>query len=345
MSGTGTGARAGGGRPTIRDVAAAAGVSKSLVSLVYSSPDSVSDARRERVRAAAEALGFRPNWVARSLAAEDGNFVGIFLADLHNPLVAEVVDAARSELARAGRVALATSAVLPASDGTPQLDTRILAAFGDLRPSSILLVGSVPDMSSLSRASFDAPIVVASAIADELPSAQSVRSDEVLGLALVVDHLVEQGHTRIAHIGGKGGLVATKRAEAYEQAMRTHGLGAEIRIEPADFGEAAGYAAARSLLTGTGERPSAIVALNDLAALGALTAADELGLSVPGDLALTGYDNTFLADIRRISLTSVDPHNAEIGAMAAQMLITPDPVPGVTRLVPPTLIVRASSRS
>lgn len=332
-----------GKRPTIRDVAAAAGVSKSLVSLVYSNPESVSEARRNRVTAAADELGFRPNWVARSLAADDGNFVGILVADLHNPLFAEIVDAARLELARAGRFGLMTSAVLPRAAGEPELDTRILAAFGDLRPSSILVVGSVPDMASLSRLSYDVPIVAASAIPDNLPSAQSVRSNETLGMALVVDHLVERGHTRIAHIGGHGGLVAAKRAEAYELAMTARGLSAYTRVEASDFSERGGYAASTRLLANPRTRPTAITALNDLAALGALSAADDLGLSVPADVALTGYDNTFLSEIRRISLTSVDPNNAEIGALAARMLIAADGMPGGSYLVAPTLVSRQST--
>ncbi|MCC2031544.1 LacI family DNA-binding transcriptional regulator [Microbacterium allomyrinae] len=338
------GANAGPKRPTIRDVAAAAGVSKSLVSLVFSNPDSVSAVRRERVLAAAATLDFRPNWVARSLAADDGNFIGILVADLHNPVLAEVVDAARLELARAGRFSLMTSAVLPSDGGVAQLDTRILAAFGDLRPSSVLLVGSVPEMASLSQLAYQLPIVVASAIAEDLPLARSVRSNEMLGMALVVDHLVEQGHSRIAHIGGLGGPVSTKRAEAYRAAMKAHGLDAEVRVESADFSEASGYTAARNLLTRPGQKPTAITAVNDLAALGALAAADDLRLSVPEDLALTGYDNTFLAAFHRISLTSIDPHNREIGATAVKFLLNADRADEESQLIEPRLVVRRSSR-
>ena len=96
-------------RPTLRDVASAASVSKSLVSLVYANPDAVSDARRERVLAAADELGYRPNLVARSLRSTGGNLVLILVADLHNPLFADIIDAAREELSRAGQVSLLTA--------------------------------------------------------------------------------------------------------------------------------------------------------------------------------------------------------------------------------------------
>ena len=85
-------------RPTIRDVAAEAGVSKSLVSLVYSSPNSVSEKRKEKILEAAEKLGYAPNFLARSLAADSGTFVAILVADLHNPLFAEIADQVRVRL-------------------------------------------------------------------------------------------------------------------------------------------------------------------------------------------------------------------------------------------------------
>ena len=332
-------------RPTIRDVAATAGVSKSLVSLVYSKPASVSEKRRQRVLDAADELGFRPNWVARSLATDNGHFVGILVADLHNPLFAEIVDAARIELARAGQFGFMTSAVLPRSGEEPQLDSRIIAAFSDLRPSGILVVGSVPGMASLSRLSYGVPIVVASAVADDLPSAMTVRVDDELGMRLVIDHLVGAGHRRIAHIGGEGGIVSAQRAQAYRAAMTAHGLKAEIWVHPSDYSEQAGYAATRSLLD-SAARPTAITAVNDLAAIGALSAASDAGLTIPVNLAVTGYDNSFVSAIRGVSLTSVDPGNAEIGTQAAKWLSCPDNEkrsPGEVYLVRPSLVIRDST--
>jgi DNA-binding LacI/PurR family transcriptional regulator len=332
-------------RPTIRDVAAAAGVSKSLVSLVFRDAQGVSPERRRRVLEAAENLDFRLNWIARSLAADDGNFVGILVADLHNPLFAEIVDAARLELARAGQYGLMTSALLPHHDGHPRLDDRILDAFGDLHACGILVVGSVPDMAALSKMSSNVPIVVASAVADNLPSASTVRSDDVVGMQLVIDHLVGRGHRRIAHIGGEGGLVSLERARAYEAAMRAHGLDQHIQIGPSDYTEEAGYRAARAVLSAD-PAPTAITAVNDLAAIGALAAASDSGLAVSGDLAVTGYDNTFLSAIRRISLTSVDPGNAEIGTQAARWLLRhvgERPAGPEEHLVQPSLMVRDSS--
>ncbi|WP_156761715.1 LacI family DNA-binding transcriptional regulator [Microbacterium karelineae] len=325
-------------RATIRDVAAEAGVSKSLVSLVFSG-GRVSDDRRARVLAAAERLGFRPNYAARSLAATDGGFTGILVADLHHPALGEIVDAARVELARSGRSALLTAATMPGDDGSAGLDRRTLHVFGDLRPRSIIVIGSVPDAGAIAESAPGIPIVVASAVADAADPVATVRSDDEAGMRLVVDHLVERGHARIAHVGGRGGIVAERRAAAYAAAMTAHGLGDQVRVADAGFSESAGYAAGRALCA---DPPTAIACVNDAAAVGVLAAADDAGARI----AVAGYDDSPIARLRQVSLTSVDPHAAEIGRAAARRAIDAEegraPIARET-LVEPALVVRAST--
>jgi DNA-binding LacI/PurR family transcriptional regulator len=326
-----------GRRATIRDVARLAGVSKSLVSLVYSSPESVSPERTQRVLSAAAELGYRPNHIARSLNGVRGDVVGILVADPHNPVLDDVVEAARVALERAGRLGLLTSAVLPGT-GPAHLDRDVVSMVADLRPSGLLVVGSVPDMATVVTAVDGARIVIASARAGGARDVASVRGDDDAGMRLVVDHLVGLGHRRIGHIGGEGSPVAVGRVRAFSAAMVEHGLEGDV-IESSDFTERAGYRAALALLD-RDEPPTAITGLNDLAAIGALTAVRERGL---GDrVAVTGYDNTYLAGLGLIGLTSVEPGNAEIGRRAAELLLDPDASP-VEILVAPELMVRASS--
>ncbi|MCI9887405.1 LacI family DNA-binding transcriptional regulator [Micrococcales bacterium 31B] len=345
-------------RPTIRDVAARAGVSKSLVSLHFAG-GGVSPERRERIVAAAAELGFRPNLTARTLSAADGGFTAILTADLANSVFAEIVDAARAELARHGSPALLTSAMLPDASGVPTLDEHALAIFGDLRPRSLLVVGSIPDLAALTRLVPRTPLVVASGIGEQVSVAATVRTDDAAGMRLVVDHLVAQGHRRIAHIGGRGGVVATRRESAYRDAMRAHGLEAEIRVAASDFTELGGYAAARTLLFATGASsgsgaptpgaphpPTAIAAVNDLAALGAQAAWADVGPRDSTPWAVTGYDDSALAKLRQVDLTSVNPFSAEIGREAARCVVAVEagesPSPS-ERLVAPQLVVRGSS--
>ncbi|WP_146080789.1 LacI family DNA-binding transcriptional regulator [Pseudoclavibacter sp. RFBB5] len=332
-------------RPTIRDVAAVAGVSKSLVSLVYSDPEKVSEARKGRVLAAAEELGFRPNLLARSLATNMSDFIGILVADPVNPFFAEIIDAASLEFDRAGRRGLMTTAVLPKSGTVRRLNEGTIATLSDLRPRSVLIAGSLPDVTSLGSLAEDRPVVVASGLAEGLPNAGSVRTDDRKGLALLVEHLTGLGHSDIAHLGGVT-AVGRSRAEAYEEAMTTHGLARHVHVQDSDFTELGGYVAATSLLS-RGTPPTAIIAANDLAALGVQRALDERGLT-PEDVALTGYDNSFLASIAGVSLTSVDPHNGVIGREAARWLIEAeagnDSLPHEL-LIEPRLVVRRSSGS
>jgi LacI family transcriptional regulator len=186
---------------------------------------------------------------------------------------------------------------------------------------------------------------VAGAGGQGLGRADVVRSDDAAGSGLVVDHLVARGHRRIAHLGGVGGEVADERAAGYRAAMARHGLADRRRVEACDFTAEAGHAAALRLLE-DGDRATAITVVNDLAAVGALAGAMEAGVPVPAELAVTGYDDTFLAAIPQVSLTTVNPDNQQIGAAAAERLLRrigrPDAEP-VTELVPPRLVARASS--
>ena len=188
-------------------------------------------------------------------------------------------------------------------------------------------------------------MVLVGARAEGLVRADVVRSDDPAGMELVVDHLVELGHRRIAHLGGAGGAVASERAAGYRTAMTRHGLAGEILVQACDFSEDGGYTAAAALLDG-GRPVTALAAVNDLAAVGALSAAADAGLDLPAGLAVTGYDDTFLAELRQISLTSVNPDSAGMGELAARRLLEriarPDR-PGVEHLVAPRLVIRASS--
>ncbi|NYG98504.1 DNA-binding LacI/PurR family transcriptional regulator [Schumannella luteola] len=333
-------------RPTMRDVAAAAGVSHALVSLVYRTPEKVSEKRRQLVLDAAERLGFRPNWVASSLSglkSYGSSFFGILVANLHNPVFATIVDAARAELGDSGSYGLMSSAVLPGPDGTTVTDERIVHAFEDLNVAGLLVVGVVPDLDVVRRVRPDLRIVVAAASIAELPRATSVRSDNDHGLRLLVEHLVAQGHSRIAHLGGAGGPASVSRAAGYERAMRELGLAEHIHVEPAGFTEESGQDAAARLIA---ERPdiTAYTCVNDLVALGAMSAATAANRSVPGELAIAGYDNTYLAGIDRIDLTSVDTAGEEIGRTAARWLLAdPAPEPGTETLIRPRLVVRGTT--
>lgn len=339
------------GPATIRDVAAEAGVSKSLVSFVYSNPERVSEKSRVQVLRAAKRLGYRPSWAARSLNADHGGFTGILMADLHSPPFAQLVDYARAGLRSVGRTALMTSASSVKDTQSEKdrghhpsigagMDRETLGFFGDLRPRSLIVVGTAPDMSSVKSLITRLPSVLAGGLDTSQPFAATVRTDHRKGMKLLVNHLHERGHVHIAHVGGLGGSIGEARAREYARAMREAGLGAHVRVQKADFSEASGYYAACCLLESENP-PTAITAINDLAAVGVLGA-----LGGGSQIAVAGYGDTSVTDFKLTQLTTVRAHNGEIGRQAVEELLRAEREPEAAPrevLVAPSLIVRRTT--
>ncbi|GAA4101941.1 LacI family DNA-binding transcriptional regulator [Nonomuraea soli] len=323
-------------RPTIRNVAERAGVSKSLVSLVLRGSPHVSEHRRQAVLQAARELGYRPNAVARSLVEGRTHLVGALVADLHNPFYAEFLDGLQESLHGDGLRMLIGN-----SQWDPAFEDEAVEAFLELRVDGLILLGIAPTSETLIEATSYTPTVVVGERDIELAGVDIVVDDDQHGARLAIDHLVELGHKRIAHIEGN----RASRCEGYLMAMRRHSLAPYIMVEHSDCTEEGGRRAALALLT-RDPRPTAIFAASDMVALGVLAAAGELGLRVPEDLSVVGYDNSHLASVSQISLTSVDQPRRTMGRWAAAMLSDRISDPGkVARLrqVPPDLIVRRST--
>ncbi len=325
--------------PTIRDVARHAGVSKSLVSLVLQGEGGVSDARREAVLAAMSELGYRPNSRARALSRNRTDTVGVLLNDLSNPWFVDLLAGLATTLRTSGLAPVLADSLTDHRIGVGSVE-MLLAQDVD----GLVIVGTTTEADAIAVASERVPVVLAGTRDPQLPNVDIVVNDDFTGARQATEHLLALGHTRIAHLTGPGQIGAL-RLDGFRSAVAAAGLDPDTYVETGGMSEESGYAAARRLLTRP-DRPTAILAFNDVAAIGALSAADDLGLLVPGDVSLVGYDNTHLARIRHISLTSVDNGNFPVGAQAGRYLIErlADPgLPGRLHLVPTTLEVRAST--
>jgi DNA-binding LacI/PurR family transcriptional regulator len=190
-------------------------------------------------------------------------------------------------------------------------------ALVDLRVDALVVVGTMPDNPDLALASRSVPTVVAGSREPVLPRVDIVANDDEAGVRLAMAHLLELGHRRVAHLVGAGRVGALRR-EAYEQSLREAG-GLAVTAH-SGMTEAGGHAATLELLR-TGPRPTALLAANDLTAVGALAAAAELGLRVPEDLSVVGYDDTSLARLRHVSLTSVDNASRAVGEHAGRRVL------------------------
>ena len=329
-------------KPTLETVAARAGVSKSLVSLVLRNSPKVSATSREAVMRAVAELGYRPNAAARLLAERRSHTIGVLLNDLRQPWFADMLDGLTPALHAGGKHILL-------GDGRidRMLDETLTWSFIDLGVDGLVLAGSIPMSQAIIDAASQIPTVAVGGrgLDADLPRADILANDNHLGGTLAVRHLIELGHTRIAHIHGLPSVAGRLRMEGYEDTMRAAGLGDYVHVEAGDMSEEGGYRATVRLLSGQ-DRPTAIFAANDLTCVGALSAAAALGVRVPEELSLVGFDNSVFARLRALWLTSVDATAFELGQRAARMLLArierPD-TPGETVLVPPRLEVRGSS--
>ncbi len=324
------------GQPTMDDVAAKAGVSRALVSLVMRDSPRVSDQSREKVLAAAQELGYRPNVWARNLASGQTHTVGVMLNDLHNPYFTEMAEGAAMAADDRGLQIMMTSGWQRAAGEVAAIESLLA-----MRTDGLLLGAARLSVEVLEGFGAQAPTVAVSTYS-ETAVFDTVNNDEEHGANLIVDHLVDLGHTRIAHIDASIAAGGPERKRAFVNAMTARGL-APIVVD-GDFNEHAGREAAQQLV-GLHEPPTAIFAANDLAAIGVLSHLQAEGVRVPNDISVIGYDDTILAGIGTVSLTTVHQPRQRFGQHAIELLA--ERIDGRTdvrhELIQPRLVTRSST--
>lgn len=320
------------------DVAAAAGVSRALVSLVMRGSPRVSDRSRAAVREASIRLGYRPNLAARNLASGRTSTFGVLLNDLHNPWFAEIADGIHDAADKAGYQVIIANGRRSAAT-----EDRAVESFLSHRVDGMILAGCRLPTRRIDDMGAKTAVV---SVGRPLRSSRvdTVNTDERLGSKLAVRHLASLGHGDIAHIDGGRGAGAAPRKAGYLAAMRAAGLGNRCRVVAGDFTEEAGVHGVEVLLAAD-RFPTAIYTANDLSAIGALDRLGDEGMSVPGDVSLVGFDNTALAALHHIGLTTIDQPRVTMGALAVNLLL--ERLEGRTtarrEVVPPSIVVRTTS--
>lgn len=297
----------------MEDVAARAGVSRALVSLVMRNSPKVSHERRAAVLAAAEELGYRPNAAARSLAERRTNTIGVVINDLHNTFFADVADGVH-ELASAFGMRLLLNAVWAGDDD----EKDAIEGFLEHRTDAVILLGPTISDEALRGIAGDVPLVAVG----RRPAAErcdSVTNDDAHGAALAVDHLVSLGHSDIVHVDGGRGAGADDRRRGFTDRMSD--LGLEPRVVGGEFDEVSGQRAADHLVEAEAV-PTAIFCANDLVATGVLDRLQEHGLRIPDHVSVVGYDNTALAALHHVSLTTVHQPRRQMGERAMELVLS-----------------------
>ena len=295
-----------------------------------------------KVRQAADKLGYRPNRAAAALRTGKSGCVGILLPDITNPVFPPILRGIEDGLQQGGLFTLvANTGGSPAA--TRDLLGRMLAQGVD---GVILATASNKDELLPMLRAAGTPVVLVNRV-DARADCPAVISDDAAGISQSVNHLVELGHRHIAHIAGPQGLsTGARRLQGFKSAMSDAGLDMS-NVEICDgYSIEAGHAACLRLLAVTNTPFTALVACNDLVALGAIDALRETGLHVPGDVSVTGHNDMPLMDRVEPALTTVRIQHHEMGRAAAQLLMQAMANPAradTTIVLRPQLIVRKST--
>src|SRR3954468_15826196 len=324
-------------RPRLEDVAAAVGLSAASVSLVLRGAPGPSAATRERVLEAAARLGYRPDRAASLLASRRSRLLGVMMDvrnSYHGELVADLDEAAE----RAG-YDVVLSTVTRGRD-----ERRAVETLTDSRCEALVLLGPEAPDEQLGALGRQLPVAVIGRPLDAA-GVDVVRAGDDDGVGAAVDHLVGLGHTGIAYVDGGAGTIATARRGGYERVMRRHGLATRSRVVPGDHTEEAGSRAGQ-LLTGSGALPTAVVTFNDRVAVGLLDTLARAGLDVPGDVSVIGYDDSPLARLAHVGLSTVNQNSRELTERAVAALV--ERLEGIRTearevVLPPRLVLRTTT--
>jgi LacI family transcriptional regulator len=331
---------------TLRDVAKRAGVHAGTASRALNpqTRSLVNQATAKKVMEAAEELGYRPNSMARGLKINRSFTIGVLVPDLTNPLFPPIVRGIEDELAKSGYTAL-----LANSDNDRDRERIHFESMKDRQVEGFIMATAERDHPLIEDAiAADVPIVLVNRTVDS-SRAFAVIPDDRMGTLLAINHLVELGHTRIAHIVGPERYSTGKeRYRGFIDAMKAAGLKPDRKLIrfTRTFVETEGARVFRELLEDGRPSFTAVFAGNDLLALGCYDVMAEVGLVCPDDLSIVGFNDIPFLDKLRPPLTTIRIPHYDIGIRAARMvldrLLDPSAKP-TTLLLAPELVVRGST--
>jgi DNA-binding LacI/PurR family transcriptional regulator len=296
---------------TMADVAARAGVSRALVSIVFRGVAGASPATRERVLQAAEELAYRPDQRARLLSSNRSRIVGVVFG-LHREFHGEIVDGLYRAVEGSGY-----DIGLGAASRSRSEQQAVQSLLG-YRCEALILAGPTLPRATLEELAERLPVVV---VARALRSRRVdvVRTDDVAGARLAVEHLAGLGHESILHVDGQRSPGAAERRRGYREAMSELGLSAHARVVPGGLTEEHGQRAAAAAYAG--DVPTAVTAFNDHCAAGFMAALRTRGTRVPEDVSVVGYDDSHIAGLVGVSLTTVAQDTTAIARSALDLAL------------------------
>lgn len=322
-------------RPTMSDVARAAGVSRQLVSIIMRDVPGASPDTRARVQEEARRLGYLPDDRARKLRQQSTKLIGITFT-LHQAFHGDVVE--HSYLAAADTGYELTLSAVAASRSEAVAVEALLRE----RCDAVILLAPSSPLETLHEWAAYAPLVTVGR-REQTDRIGLVRSDDTEGMEQAVRHLAQLGHRRIAHIDGAEVPGAADRRASYRATMRRLGLAEHIDLIPGGPSEEDGVRGALTLFDRPAP-PSAVITFNDRCATGVLNAAARAGVKVPAELSVVGYDDSRPAGLPHVQLTTVSQDLPAIARAAVEMALAQiEGTPPREVIVRPRLVVRGTT--
>ncbi|MEB3366504.1 LacI family DNA-binding transcriptional regulator [Saccharopolyspora mangrovi] len=325
------------GKTTIVDVARAAGTSVSSASVALGGQPGVSEKTRAHIVETAKRLGYQPDQRASRLRRRRSRLLGVTFA-AHQHFHAEVIENLYRSAEHRGYDLL-----LSATTQSRSARKAVESLLSD-RCETLVLISPDIDESELEQLAERASVVTIGSHL-RVPGVDSLHADDNQGVADVVDHLVGLGHSDIAYVDGGGTGEAAARREAYVASMRARGLDRHVRVLDGNPTEESGAEAATRLLESRKALPSAVFAHNDMIAFGLLLTLRSRGVAVPDEVSVVGYDNTRLAALTTVQMTTVSQDAAQLATAAVDRAIErTDNAPPAREIVSPArLVLRATT--
>jgi DNA-binding LacI/PurR family transcriptional regulator len=299
---------------TIRDVAKAAGVSTATVSNVLNKTGKVGQSTHRLVLSAVKRLGYVPNAHARHLASHTGRTLGIIVSDIENPFFPEVIKGFETRARQLGY-----DAILSDTSYDPHRTREAAERMMEHQVRGVAIMTSEMSLKLIHELARRKIAVTFLDLAPVREYMSNLRIDYFSGVEQIVQYLYKHGHRRIAFVAGRHGLKSNVvRLQAYEKCMRALGL-EPGPVLPGDLRFEGGLAAGMAIAN-LSPRPTAVMTINDLTAVGVIKGLLKAGCRVPEDISITGFDKTRLAEYSNPSITTVDIHRETLGRMAADAL-------------------------
>src|SRR3989440_9518225 len=326
---------------SIKDVAREAGVSTATVSHVINKTRFVSEEVRARVLEAVGRCGYYPNAHARSLASGRTHILGLVVSDISNPFFPELVKSIEAAAFERGY-----DVMLSNTNYDPERTSNYVRRFIERKLSGVVIMTSELDMALIDELARREVSVVFLDLGQPGVHMSNLRVNYEAGIEEAIGHLVSLGHAEISFIGGPAHLrSAARRHEAFCNSMRRHLPGARAAVHRGDFRLEGGRRAACEMLADR-EMPTAVVAANDMMALGAMVEFRAAGLSIPRDISVVGFDDIAFAALAEPRLTTVCLPRMELGRRAVEALMMTIEHPdqrGVEINIPTYLVIRGST--